>query len=179
MITAEQAGASGSRRRRVIRLLDFGLARRPEAHPKQEEGDGGVSGSPHYLAPERCRGGAPTVASDVYALGCLGYLLLTGTLPFRGHMYEVLSAKQAGPAPKVRSIVADLPADLAELCDALLEQAPQKRPERGGAASCGGGQRAPSATRMQLQHGCYSTLCLNRTELALGLSLELNLGHLD
>ena len=30
MLTAEQAGASGSRRRRVVRLLDFGLARRPE-----------------------------------------------------------------------------------------------------------------------------------------------------
>lgn len=92
MITAEQPGATGSRRRRVVRLLDFGLARRPDAHGLAKEDDGGISGSPHYLAPERCRGQAPSVASDVYALGVLGYLLLTGTLPFDGHVVEVLMA---------------------------------------------------------------------------------------
>src|SRR5688572_607789 len=85
MLTAEQAGAAGSRRRRVVRLLDFGLARRPE-HAEEE----GVSGSPHYLAPERAAGGPAGVQSDVYALGVLGYLLLTGTLPYEGGVVEVL-----------------------------------------------------------------------------------------
>src|SRR5262245_44271712 len=87
MLTAEQAGAGGSRRRRIVRLLDFGLARRPE-HAEEE----GVSGSPHYLAPERAAGGPASVSSDVYALGVLGYLLLTGTLPFEGTVVEVLMA---------------------------------------------------------------------------------------
>jgi serine/threonine protein kinase len=84
MLTAEQAGA---RRRRIVRLLDFGLARRPEL--AEEEG---VSGSPHYLAPERAAGGPASVSSDVYALGVLGYLLLTGTLPYEGTVMEVLMA---------------------------------------------------------------------------------------
>ncbi len=84
MLTAEQAGA---RRRRIVRLLDFGLARRPEL--AEEEG---VSGSPHYLAPERAAGGPASVSSDVYALGVLGYLLLTGTLPHQGSVMEVLMA---------------------------------------------------------------------------------------
>ncbi len=93
MLTAEMTGASGARRRRVVRLLDFGLARRPEVgDPREEEGAGGVSGSPHYLAPERAAGGPASVSSDIYALGVLGYLLLTGTLPFDGSVVEVLMA---------------------------------------------------------------------------------------
>ncbi|NVB78117.1 MAG: protein kinase [Kofleriaceae bacterium] len=88
MLTAEGASSSGTRRRRLVRLLDFGLARRPEASEENE----GVSGSPHYLAPERAAGGPPSVQSDVYALGVLGYLLLTGTLPYDGNIVEVLMA---------------------------------------------------------------------------------------
>jgi serine/threonine protein kinase len=67
-----------SRRRRVARLLDFGLASR-HGHRKDAEG---INGTPHYIAPELVGGAPPSVASDIYALGVLGYLLLTGTLPF-------------------------------------------------------------------------------------------------
>jgi eukaryotic-like serine/threonine-protein kinase len=87
MLTDEPTSKSGgNRRRRLVRLLDFGLARRD--HVEEE----GVSGSPHYLAPERAAGGPASVSSDVYALGVLGYLLLTGTLPFEGSVVEVLMA---------------------------------------------------------------------------------------
>ena len=89
MLTTEASGNSPeARRRRVVRLLDFGLARRPEPG----EGEEGVSGSPHYLAPERAAGGPPSVSSDIYALGVLGYLLLTGTLPFDGNVVDILMA---------------------------------------------------------------------------------------
>jgi PAS domain S-box-containing protein len=77
----------GARRRRVARLLDFGLARRDH-----HEEEGGVSGSPHYLAPERASGGPASVSTDIYALGVLGYLLFTGTLPFDGSVVDVLMA---------------------------------------------------------------------------------------
>jgi serine/threonine protein kinase len=88
MLTAEQLSQpNGSRRRRIVRLLDFGLARRPD-HAEEE----GVSGSPHYLAPERAAGAPASVSSDVYALGVLAYLLLTGTLPFEGSVMDVLMA---------------------------------------------------------------------------------------
>lgn len=89
LLTAEQGGAAGTRRRRIVRLLDFGLARRRDT----TEEEGGVSGSPHYLAPERAAGGPASVASDIYALGVLGYLLLSGTLPFQGNIVEVLMAQ--------------------------------------------------------------------------------------
>ncbi|HEU4735171.1 MAG TPA: PAS domain-containing protein, partial [Kofleriaceae bacterium] len=50
------------------------------------------NGSPHYLAPERAAGGPPSVAADIYALGVLGYLMLTGTLPFDGDVVDILMA---------------------------------------------------------------------------------------
>jgi serine/threonine protein kinase len=84
MLAADTAGA---RRRQVVRLLDFGLARRHDASH-----DDTVSGSPHYLAPERAGGAPASVATDIYALGVLGYLLLTGTLPFDGTVVEILTA---------------------------------------------------------------------------------------
>jgi len=90
MLTAEQQrdSSGGARRRRIVRLLDFGLARRHEGDEEE-----GLSGSPHYLSPERASGGPASVSSDVYALGVLGYLLLTGTLPFEGTVMEVLMAQ--------------------------------------------------------------------------------------
>ncbi len=89
MLTVENPEATGgARRRRIARLLDFGLARRAGGDPEDE-----ISGSPHYLAPERAAGGPPSVAADVYALGVLGYLMLTGTLPFQGNVVEVLMAQ--------------------------------------------------------------------------------------
>jgi serine/threonine protein kinase len=106
MLTAEPAGATGARRRRIVRLLDFGLARRDE-HVSEE---GTVSGSPHYLAPERAAGGAATVITDIYALGILGYLLFAGSLPFDGTVMEILMAQihqVADPLVKRRGEVVD------------------------------------------------------------------------
>jgi eukaryotic-like serine/threonine-protein kinase len=84
-----------TRRRRVARLLDFGLASR---HGHQGD-DEGINGTPPYLAPERVEGSPASVASDIYALGVLGYLLLTGTLPFDGEVTEVLWAQVKSTAP--------------------------------------------------------------------------------
>ncbi|MBA3820538.1 MAG: serine/threonine protein kinase [Deltaproteobacteria bacterium] len=91
--------ADGARHRPLARLLDFGLARRPG-----DEEEGFVSGSPHYLAPERAAGGPPSVPADIYALGVLGYLLITGSLPFDGNVVEILMAhiNQPADAPSVR-----------------------------------------------------------------------------
>jgi serine/threonine protein kinase len=96
MLTSEPDGA---RRRRVARLLDFGLARRPDGAEEEQ-----ISGSPHYLAPERAAGGPPSVAADIYALGILGYLMLTGTLPFDGNVVEILMAhiNQPPDSPSAR-----------------------------------------------------------------------------
>ena len=87
----------GTRRRRVAKLLDFGLARRiTNMHASSDM----ITGTPHYIAPERATGAPATVASDVYALGVLGYLLFTGRLPFEGEATEIMLAHvRSQPTP--------------------------------------------------------------------------------
>ena len=107
---------------RVV-LLDFGLASVAALQSTLF-----VAGTPLYMAPEQAASGPVTPAADWYSFGVLLFELLTGTLPFRGHMYEVLSAKQGGRAPKVQSVLPSVPEDLARLCDALLAPEPKERP---------------------------------------------------
>ncbi len=123
MLAGETDSTShGARRRRLARLLDFGLARRSGGDHEEE-----VSGSPHYLAPERAAGGPPSVAADVYALGVLGYLMLAGSLPFSGEVVEILMAhiNQAPESPSLRR-----GEDIDEALEALILRAMEKDPAR-------------------------------------------------
>src|SRR5512134_2529518 len=67
------------------KLLDFGIAKLLE-----DAGDSDITGSdvrvltPAYASPEQIRGEPVTTASDVYQLGLLLYILLTGLHPYRG-----------------------------------------------------------------------------------------------
>ncbi|CAN5210559.1 hypothetical protein BH11MYX1_BH11MYX1_21100 [soil metagenome] len=97
MLQTEADETHGTRRRRIVRLLDFGLAQSIDAATE------GLSGSPAYVAPERVQGGPASVLTDVYALGVLGYLLFTRTLPFNGAMMEVLTAHLDQLAPTMSS----------------------------------------------------------------------------
>ena len=75
-------------------IMDFGLARKA-----RKEGEatltqsGAILGSPAYMSPEQIEGDAESVgpASDQYSLGVVLYEMLTGQLPFRGSMVNVLA----------------------------------------------------------------------------------------
>ena len=64
----------------VVKLIDFGLAQ-PSGLP-QETLNGQTFGTAAYLAPEQALGEVVDIATDVYALGCVVFEMLTGQAPF-------------------------------------------------------------------------------------------------
>lgn len=113
---------------RVV-ILDFGLAEGQGVdHIGRTGMDGSLTGTPAYMSPEQASGAGATLASDLYAIGTMLFVALTGRLPFEGRVDEILAAKQLDNAPSVRSVSADAAQDLATLCDRLLERNPVMRP---------------------------------------------------
>src|SRR6185436_3598416 len=80
-----------------------------------------------YLAPELSVGHTPTASGDLYACGALLYELLVGRPPFVGAGTTELAVKHlAEPAPSLKQVLPDLPADLAALTDSCLKKAPEE-----------------------------------------------------
>lgn len=113
--------ARASDRGRLVKLLDFGLARGKDA-----SGSGAVEGTPEYLAPERIQMQPASQASDIYALGILFYELLVGDVPFRGSMEEVLRRHVNDRVPSLSESIGD---ELDERADLIIARATAKRPE--------------------------------------------------
>jgi eukaryotic-like serine/threonine-protein kinase len=109
---------------RVV-VLDFGFVRELGADMTESIE---IVGTPAYMAPEQaaCGGGQP--ASDWYAVGVMLFEALTGRLPFDGPPHRILIEKLERPAPAVSELWPDVPADLEQLCAALLERSAEARP---------------------------------------------------
>ncbi len=87
------------RAREVLKVLDFGLARDLE-NDKTLTSRRQIIGTPGYLAPEQISKETIDERTDLYAVGCIGYELLTGAPPFSGAMPQVLRAHlEDAPAP--------------------------------------------------------------------------------
>ncbi len=106
--------------RRLVKLLDFGLAR-PDLGRLE-----GIDGTPEYLAPERIDGSPASQASDIYALGIVFFELLTGHLPFHGDLKEIFKKHRETMPPPPSLLVEDLD----ERADTLVARAVAKDPTR-------------------------------------------------
>jgi serine/threonine protein kinase len=88
----------------VVKLGDFGTARFmvPGTSGVKDTRENTVTGSPDYMSPEHCRGQLTDGRTDIYALGCMLFEMLTGDVPFTGETAVAVMIKQvneAMPAP--------------------------------------------------------------------------------
>jgi len=116
-------------------VTDFGIARAAEGDAKLTV-TGVVIGTPAYMSPEQALGEKEADGrSDIYSLGVVGYLMLTGELPFKASNTPSMMMKHLTERLRpVRELRPDAPADLA----AIVEHALAKKPE----------DRFPSAAEM-------------------------------
>jgi serine/threonine-protein kinase len=92
------------------RLLDFGIARLLDGHGAALTRQGASPLTLEFAAPEQLRGETVGVACDVYALGLLGVVMLTGQSPFaawRGDAKALMAAILAGRVGAPSRLAAD------------------------------------------------------------------------
>jgi serine/threonine-protein kinase len=111
-------------RDRVIKIMDFGLAKTIEEVRKSSTL---IGGTPYYMAPEQAVGGAVDHRADLYAFGVTLFQLVTGEVPFRDG--DLTYHHQQTPAPDPREVEAGVPEPLARLVLGLLEKDPDARPQ--------------------------------------------------
>jgi serine/threonine protein kinase/Rieske Fe-S protein len=81
-----------------------------------------------YLAPEVVQGQSIDARSDIYALGCILFELLSGKPPFKGaNPLETANLHVQQPAPSLRSVAPDVPVALASVVNQALEHDPKRR----------------------------------------------------
>jgi hypothetical protein len=90
---------------------------------------GTVQGTPHYMAPEQCRGEEVGPAGDVYSAGVLFYEILAGSEPFRGNDAATFMAQHLFvEPPPLREIAPHVSAGVAAAIHSALEKQPHDRP---------------------------------------------------
>ncbi len=118
-------------RRDFVKVLDFGLAKTLEVRRQDTTREETLLGTPAFLPPERASGAAGDARSDLYSLGCVLYLLASGTLPFSGDTpKEVVAAHASGTRP---TPLANVPPSIGRVIDKLLSKNPDDRYQTAGA----------------------------------------------
>jgi serine/threonine-protein kinase len=115
----------------VVKLLDFGLVKNLEgAETRNLTRQLSIIGTPLYMAPERLLNPSDVdVRSDIYALGAVGYFLLTGRPLFEGDDTLAISNQVLhAPAPRVSARI-EVPEGLDALIASCLEKDRARRPQ--------------------------------------------------
>jgi TolB-like protein/Flp pilus assembly protein TadD len=111
-------------------VADFGIARAVEAAGGERlTGTGMAIGTPAYMSPEQAVGDKNIDGrSDVYALGCVVYEMVSGRTPFEGATPQALLAKHAlDTAPSLGTIDPDIPLFVERAVSRALAKEPARR----------------------------------------------------
>lgn len=108
-------------KKRVVKIMDFGLAKMLEEVRKQSSI---IAGTPYYMSPEQGLGQEVDGRTDLYAFGATLFEFLVGRVPFA--VGDVAYAHRHTPPPDPRTLVR-LPDAVAEVVLALLAKRPADR----------------------------------------------------
>mgnify|MGYP002630085775 CR=1 FL=1 len=110
----------------TVKLADFGVAQLFATEKLTVTG--GIIGTAEYMSPEQAEGKRVSRQSDLYSLGAVMYVMLTGRPPFSGKtMLAIIQKQRYGQFDRPGRYVDDLPIWLEEIVCQLLEKDPQKR----------------------------------------------------
>jgi serine/threonine-protein kinase len=114
----------------VVKVLDFGMAKILQSVDGLDvSNDGTVIGTPEFMAPEQFFGSGVDETADLYALGCVAYVMATGEPPFAVRRPQLVDAhlNRAPDAPSRRRPDLGLPRELDELVLRCLRKRPNER----------------------------------------------------
>jgi predicted Ser/Thr protein kinase len=107
-------------------VTDFGIAHTENADVATESGK--IMGTAHFMSPEQAANEPLDGRSDIYGLGVVGYLAVSGRLPFESSNLPALLLKQATEDPQsVMRAAPGLPPALAAAIDRCLARDPEER----------------------------------------------------
>jgi len=110
-----------------VYLSDFGLSK-VSVSAVSLTGTGQFLGTIDYMAPEQVEGRGTDGRTDLYALACATFEMLTGRLPFlRDQDLAVMWAQVSAPPPSARQLRPDLPPEVDEVLARALAKAPDDR----------------------------------------------------
>jgi TolB-like protein/tRNA A-37 threonylcarbamoyl transferase component Bud32/tetratricopeptide (TPR) repeat protein len=117
-------------------VADFGIGKAVEAATSGSSTFtqvGVTVGTPAYMSPEQAAGEAIDGRSDLFALGCLGFEMLTGEVAFSGPSVQATIARRfVHTPPPVSSLRPEVPEAVSVLLERLMARAADERTASGG-----------------------------------------------
>ena len=113
----------------AVKLLDFGVAM---SAVTEQQSESMIVGKWQYMSPEHTTNQQLDHRSDLFSLGVVMYLMLTGRMPFSGaDPKEIVRKIRAGQYHPVEQVAPQIPPPLAALVDRMLSPQPEQRPQTG------------------------------------------------
>ena len=110
-----------------VKVVDFGIARAPADEQQNLTRTGTIIGTPEYMSPEQLIGDTVDGRSDIYALGCILFQMVTGEQAFGGPTAQVISRRLTERPPRPREKNATIPQALDDVIVTMLGRTPTER----------------------------------------------------